>query len=113
LHEKINTTINTAIEQYKAENPDIDVDAILAKQERTLASLGSLPNREMDKFIAYAKEQGKMMSFSSMEQGILAAGRKDMQNGLTELLNSLKFKKTNCLECGGEMDNRGRHKKKL
>jgi hypothetical protein len=113
LHHKINEAINTAIERYKVENPDIDVDAILAEHEGELPLLGSLPHRELDKFITYAKQQGTKMPFDSMEKGVLAAGRKDMQNGLSELLNSLKFDKTKCSECGEEMDNRGRSKKKL
>jgi hypothetical protein len=74
-----------------------------------------LSNRELDKFIAYAKEQGTTMSFDSMEMGILAAGRKDTQNGLTEILDSLKFDKPTCPEpeCGNGMENRGRGKKKF
>ena len=106
-----NEAINTAIEQYKVENPDVDVDAILAEHKELLPLLESSQSRELDKFIAYAKQQGTKMPFDLMEMGVLAAGRKDMQNGLAELLNSLKFDKTNCSECGEEMDNRGRSKK--
>lgn len=51
------------------------------------------------------------MSFDSMEMGILAAGRKDMQNGLAEILDSLKHGEQVCPECDEKMDNRGRGKK--
>ena len=100
-----------AIEQYKAENPNVDVEAILSKQKELLPILGLLQNRELDKFITYAKEQGTRMPFQAMEMGVLAAGRKDMQNGLTEILDSLKFDKSVCSECNDEMDDRGRSKK--
>jgi hypothetical protein len=100
-----------AIEQYKAENPDIDVEAILSEQKELLPIMRLLPNRELDKFISYAKEQGTKMPFQAMEMGVLNAGRKDMQNGLAEILDSLKFDKSVCAECNEEMDNRGRSKK--
>ena len=108
IHEALN-----AIEQYKAENPGVDVDAILSAQNELYPMLKQLSNRELDKFVAFAKEQGTRMSFDSMEMGILAAGRKDMQNGLAEVLNSLKFDKQDCPECEAEMDDKGRSKKKL
>jgi hypothetical protein len=66
---------------------------------------------ELNKFIDYAKSQGTSISFSAMEQGILAAGRQDMQNGLSELADSLKFEKQTCGECEKTLDNRGRGKK--
>jgi hypothetical protein len=112
LVQKINET-RLAIEQYKAKNPDIDVEAVLSEQKDLLPILGLLPNRELDKFITHAKEQGTKMSFHEMETGVMAAGRADMQNGLAEIVNSLKFKKGVCPECNNEMDNRGRSKKKL
>ena len=101
-----------AIGQYKAENPDVDVDAILSEQSGLLPMLGLLSNRELDKFISYAKEQGTRMPFQAMEMGVLAAGRKDMQNGLAEILDSMAFDKPGCNECNEEMDDRGRSKKK-
>jgi len=101
-----------AMERYKTENPDVDVDALLAEHNASIPILNSLSNRELDKFIKYAQKQGTKMPFGSMEMGILAAGRKDMQNGLAEILNSLKFDKPTCTECDEEMDNRGRSKKK-
>jgi hypothetical protein len=104
--------INEDIEQYKAENPGIDVDAALSEQKELLPILGLLPNRELDRFINYAKEQGTNMSFSAMEMGVLNAGRKDMQSGLGEILDSLTFPKPACPECEEAMDNRGRSKKK-
>ena len=87
-----------AVEQYKAENPGIDVDAIMTTHNELYPTLKLLSNRELDKFVTYAKEQGTAMPFDSMEMGILAAGRKDMQNGLAEIVNSLKFEKPTCSE---------------
>jgi hypothetical protein len=104
---------NAAVAQYKAENPDIDVEAILSKEKDLLPILGLLPNRELDKFISYAKEQGTKMPFKDMEMGVLAAGRTDMQNGLAEILDSIKFDTPICPECNEKMENRGRSKKKL
>jgi len=66
-----------------------------------------------EKFIDYAKEQGSKMAFGSMEMGIITAGRKDMQNGLAEILNAIDLGKPCCPECGEGMANRGRSKKKL
>ena len=109
--EKINE-ISLAIECYKAENPDDDVEAILSEQKELLPTLKLLENRELDKFIARAKEQGTKMPFRELEMGILSAGRKDMQNGLAEILDSIKFSKPICTECDEVMDNRGRSKKK-
>jgi len=103
--------VSMAIEQYKVENPGIDVEAILSENKELTPILGLLPKREVDKFVTYAKEQGTKMPFDSMEMGILAAGRKDMQNGLAEIVDSLKFDKPTCPECGEEMDDRGRGKK--
>jgi hypothetical protein len=113
IMQKISEAVNIAIEQYKAENPDVDVEAIMSEYNRLQLGLGVLQSRELDKFIAYAKEQGTKMSFDAMETGVLAAGRKDMQSGLGEILNSLKFDRPACLECGEELDNRGLSKKKV
>ena len=104
---------NAAVAQYKAENPGIDVEAVLSEQKELLPVLDLLSNRELDKFITYAKEKGTKISFQEMEMGILAAGRKDMQNGLGEILDSMKFEKPVCSECNEKMDNRGRSKKKF
>jgi hypothetical protein len=52
------------------------------------------------------------MSFSDMELGVVAAGRKDMQQGLVEIADSLKFEKPECPECGEPENNRGSSKKK-
>ena len=102
---------NIAIEQYKVDNPDIDVEAILSEQKELAPILRLLSRRELDQFITYAKEQGTKMPFQAMEMGVLAAGRRDMQNGLTEILDSMKFDKPVCSECNEKMDNRGRIKK--
>lgn len=110
--QNVNEAINSAIEQYKAENPDIDVEAILSEYKELVPILNLMPNRELDKFVAQAKKQGTKMTFDEMEMGVLNAGRKDMQNGLTEIVNSLKFDKPVCPECGEEKDNRGKSKKK-
>jgi hypothetical protein len=104
---------NAAVEQYKVENPDIDVEAILSKQKKLLPALDQISNRELDKFITFAKNQGQNMSFQDMETGVLVAGRKDMQNGLTEILDSIKFTTPVCPECNEKMTNRGRSKKKV
>jgi len=102
-----------AMEHYKAENPDLDMDALLSKYETLQHVHGLISKRELDKFVTYAKEQGTRMSFDSMEMGVLNAGRKDMQNGLAEILNSLKFEKPICPECDEEMVNHGLQKKTL
>ena len=102
-----------AIEQYKIENPEVDVEAILHEQNELLAKMRQLSSRELDKFVAYAKEQGTKMPFDSIEMGVLDAGRRDMRNGLAEILDSLEFEKPTCLECDEAMDNRGRSKKKF
>jgi hypothetical protein len=104
---------NEAIEQYKAENPGVDVEAFLSEQNSLSRAFGQIATREVDKFVSYAKEQGVKMPFDSMEMGILAAGRKDMQNGLAEILNSIDHSRPNCPECDEGMDNRGRSKKNL
>jgi hypothetical protein len=96
---------------YMGENPDADVAAILSEHNAIQPALGALSNRELDRFIALAKSQGTKMPFDTMEMGILAAGRKDMQNGLAEVLNSLKFDKPDCSECNEGMYNNGRGKK--
>jgi len=110
--QKINIALN-AIEQLKAENPGVDVDALLSAHNELIPKLRLISSREVDKFVAYAKEQGTAMPFSSMEMGILAAGRKDMQDGLAEIANSLKFETPICSECDEKKDNRGLSKKKL
>jgi len=104
---------NKAIEQFKSENPGVDVEALLSEHERLAPTLGQISSRELDKFVAYAKEQGVKMSFDSIEMGVVAAGRKDMQNGLSEILNTIDTDKPACPVCDEEMNNRGRSKKKL
>jgi len=108
-----NEAVSKAIEQFKTENPGVDVEALLSEQNVLLPGLGPFSNREVDKFVTHAKEQGVKMHFDSIEMGILAAGRKDMQNGLAEILNAMDLGKPNCMECDEGMDNRGRSKKKL
>ena len=103
---------NRAIEQFKRENPGADMKAILAEQRALSQVLGRISNSELDKFVSHAKEQGVKMSFDSMEMGVLAAGRKDMQNGLAEILNTLEFDRPACTDCDEKMINRGRNKKK-
>ena len=110
--QKINEAMSV-IEQYKAENPDVDVEAILTAQKVMYPLLGRISSRELDKFVSYAKEQGSKIPFDTIENGVLTAGRKDMQNGLSEILNSMKFAKPTCTECDEEMIDRGRSKKKF
>jgi len=111
LMQKINDAVRIVIEQYKAENPDVDVEALLSKNNGLAPILGAMKNRELDRFVAYAKGQGTKMPFDAMEMGVLAAGRRDMQNGLAEILNAAKFDKPECPECGEKTDDRGRGKK--
>ena len=93
-----NETLN-AIEQFNAENPCVDVDALLSEHSELISALRRLSRREVDKFVAYAKEKGTAMTSDAMEMGILAAGRKDMQDGLLEIFSSLKFETPICSEC--------------
>jgi len=111
LMQKINEAVSLVIEQFKEENPNVDVEAILSESNGLVPMLGELRSRELDKFIAHAKGQGTKMPFDAMELGVLAAGRKDMQDGLAEILDSLKFDKPICPECDEKMDDRGRGKK--
>ena len=104
-------TVKESTMPYVGERPDVDAEAILSEQIGIQPALDALSKREVDKFVEYAKGQGTGMPFNSMEMGILAAGRKDMQNGLAEILNSLKLEKPDCPECGESMDNNGRGKK--
>ena len=97
-------------EQVKDKNPDDKAETLTADQKELLPKIGQISSQEVRKFVAYAKEQGTKMSFDSMEMGILAAGRKDMQNGLAEILDSIKFDKPKCPECNEKLDNRGRKK---
>ena len=113
LMQKINEEVSAVIERHKAENPGVDIEALLSEQTELLPLFRQASTREVDKFVSHAKEQGTKMPFDSMEAGMLAAGRKDMRNGLAEILDSLKFDKPGCAECGEGMDNRGRSKKKL
>ena len=67
---------NEAIEQYKKENPGVDVESLLSEQRSQPLECGEIARSELDKFISYAKKQGMKMPFDAMETGILAAGRK-------------------------------------
>jgi predicted lactoylglutathione lyase len=109
--QEISEAINAVIAQYKEENPDVDVDAILSEHHEMFPVLGVAQKRELDKFIAYAKEQGTKMPFDTMETGVLVAGHKDMQNGLSEILNYMKFGKPGSPERGEEMADQGQSKK--
>jgi predicted lactoylglutathione lyase len=112
LIQKLSEIVN-AIEQYRIENPDFNLEMALSEQKELLPTLKLLKKRELDKFVAYAKEQGTKMTFDTMEKGVLTAGRRDMQDGLAEIADSLKFNAPVCSECGEEMDYRGRSKKKF
>jgi hypothetical protein len=103
---------NESAVPYIGENPEADIVAILSEHNSLRPALDASSNRELEKFIKLAKSQGTKMPFASMEMGILAAGRKDMQNGLAEVLNSLGFDKPDCPECNEGMVNNGRGKKK-
>ena len=112
VRQKINEAL-TAIEKYKTENPDANMEEILSGERELRSVIGEITKGEVDKFVAYAKEQGTKMPFDAMEMGILAAGRNDMQKGLAEILDSIKFDKPACAECNNKLENRGRSKKKL
>ena len=99
------------IQRFKENNPGADVEEILSQNEDLLPMLEYLRNSELSNFVSYAKGQGTKMSFSDMEMGVFDAGRKDMQKGLGEIVDSLKFEKPECPECGEKEDNRGRSKK--
>jgi uncharacterized protein (UPF0264 family) len=105
-------TIEKLVGQFKAENPDVDINEILLEHKELKSVFEHVRNQELAKFTAYAKEQGTRMSFSEMEMGILAAGRKDMQNSLAELAESLKFDTPVCSEDGTNMRDCGLVKKK-
>jgi hypothetical protein len=107
----INNTHN-AIEQFKKENPGVDVEAVLAEQQELPQALRKISGGELKKFIAYAKCQGIKMPFDAIEMGILTAGRRDMRDGLAEILNAIDFDKPICVGCAKNMTNRGRNKKK-
>ena len=111
LVQRLNEVMD-AIEHYKIENPDFNLEAELSEQKELLPVLKLLKKRELDKFVAYAKEQGTKMSFDAMERGVLSAGRKDMQDGLAEIADSLKFEVPVCSKCDEKMNYRGRNKKK-
>jgi hypothetical protein len=100
-----------AIQQYRVKYPDADIESIFSPYEEMLPVLELLRTSELSKFVNYAKEQGTKMTFSEMELGVVAAGRKDMQKGLEEIADSLKFENPKCPECGEKEDNRGRSKK--
>jgi len=102
------------IKEFQAANPDVDIASLLPKSELgdLQSVLGMLKNRELDRFVIHAKEMGTKMSFADMEMGVLAAGRRDMQNGLAEIADSLKFERPVSTEDGEEMKDRGRSKKK-
>ena len=105
-------TENT-IEEIKEKNADIKEETSKSEQKELISAIGEISSQEISKFVGYAKEQGTKMSFDSMEMGILAAGRKDMQKGLAEILDSMKFEQPKCPECNEKLENRGRSKKKL
>ena len=112
---KANEVVNNAskaIEQFKTENPGIKVETLISEAKGLPCEFGQISSSEVNKFVAYAKEQGMKMQFDSIEMGILEAGRKDMKNGLAEVLNSMDTDRPICSGCNEEMDNRGRGKKK-
>jgi hypothetical protein len=68
--------------------------------------------QEIRKFIRYAKGEGTKLTIGELENGIMAAGRTDMQNGLAEILNGMKIEAPVCGECGEKLEDLGRSKKK-
>ena len=59
--------VSLAIEQYKAENPDVDVEAALTEHKELLPVLGLLPSRELSGFVAYAVSTAKKRKTSSLK----------------------------------------------
>jgi len=101
------------IKRFQAANPDVDIASLLTDGTDVQAILEKTRALELEKFVTYAKRQGTNMSFSDMEMGVLNAGRKDMQNSLTEIVDSLKFERPVSTEDGVKMEDKGRGKKKL
>ena len=106
-------SIQEMLKEFREGNPDVDIDKILSVHEELRSVLGHVQNLELAKFAAYAKEQGTRMSFGEMEMGVLDAGRKDMQNTLTDIAESLKFDTPTCSEDGTNMRDCGLVKKNL
>jgi predicted peroxiredoxin len=106
-------SVNKAMEQYKIENPGVDIEMLLAEQKCLPLEFSQIRRREVDKFVKHAIKQGVKMPFDTMEMGIIAAGRKDVQNGLSEILNTINPDKPTCHECNERMEDRGRSKKKF
>ena len=103
--------IHQIIEKFYSSHPDVDLATYLSEHDKLQPVIEHFRSNELSRFISYAKEQGTNMSFSDMEMGVLAAGRKDMQDGLSEIADSLKFDAPICSECDEKKDNRGRSKK--
>jgi len=100
------------ISRFKAANPNVDISSLSPEGTEIQAILEKAQARELEKFVTYAKQQGTSMSFDAMEMGVLNAGRKDMQNSLAEIVDSLKFERPVSSEDGEKMDHKGRSKKK-
>jgi len=100
------------INRFKAANPNVDLASLSPEGTEIQAILEKAQARELEKFVTYAKQQGTSMSFDAMEMGVLNAGRKDMQNSLAEIVDSLKFERPVSSEDGEKMDHKGRSKKK-
>jgi len=97
--------------EYEIGNLKNEEKETLRKYDEMHNDIKALTGGELKKFIEYAKEQGTNMLFRDMENGVLEAGRKDMQTGLAEILNSLAFEKPTCSECGEGLANKGKQKK--
>jgi hypothetical protein len=111
---------NTAIEVLGASDEAAEKFIEAAVKNANEQLIGDLPEivksareSELSKFMEYANEQGTNISFSDMEQGVLDAGRKDIQNSLAKIAGKLNFDKPVCKECGKPLENRGHSKKKL
>ena len=111
---------NTAIDVLGVSDEDAANFAQVVVKNANKQLSGNLPEimklsreSELNKFIEHAIEQGTNMPFSAMERGVLAAGRMDMQNGLSEIADKLKIGKPSNGECDDTLENRGRSKKKI
>ena len=112
--EQASAVASKIVERMGAGIWDFNIKAPQSNQRddgEMLHTFGQLAGSEVAGFVANAKKLGTRMSFDEMEMGILAAGRKEMRNGLAEIMNSLEFGKQTDPDRGDTLENRGRRKK--
>ena len=102
---------NKAVSEFRAKHPDADVDRILAGHGELRSTLAAARSGELGRYIDHAKEQGTKIPFRELEAGVLEAGRRDMRDGLAEVMDSIRFDAPVDAESGEKMANHGRAKK--